>query len=74
MNMSDEIATIELPVVKGKRWCLALDTSLRSPNDIIPPEKQRPLGKNFYSVNSKTVVALENTGFLNFFIPRVGLG
>ncbi|MDD5268250.1 MAG: glycogen debranching protein GlgX [Methylococcales bacterium] len=74
MNMSDEPATIELPVIKGKRWCLALDTSLRSPNDIIPPEKQRPLGKKLYTVNGKTVVALENTGFLNFFIPRIDLG
>ena len=73
MNMSDEAATITLPVVKGKRWCLALDTSLRSPFDIIPPEKQKPLGKNMYSVNGKTVVALENTGFLNFSIPRIGL-
>ena len=74
MNMSDEIATVELPMVKRKRWCVALDTSLRSPYDNISPQDQKPLGKNFYSVNGKTVVALENTGFLNFFIPRVGLG
>ena len=63
MNMSDEIATLELPMVKGKRWCVALDTSLRSPHDIISPQDQKPLGKNFYSVKGKTVVALENAGF-----------
>jgi glycogen operon protein len=72
--MSDEIETIELPVIKGKRWCLALDTSLRSPNDILPQENQKPLGKDFYAVNGKSVVALENAGFLNFSIPRIGLG
>jgi glycogen operon protein len=63
MNMSDEIATVELPMVKGKRWCVALDTSLRSPHDIISPQDQKPLGKNLYLVNSKTVVALENAVF-----------
>ena len=63
MNMSDEIATLELPMVKGKRWCVALDTSLRSPHDIISPQDQKPLGKNLYLVNSKTIVALENTVF-----------
>jgi glycogen operon protein len=63
MNMSDEIATVELPMVKGKRLCVALDTSLRSPHDIISPQDQKPLGKNLYLVNSKTVVALENAVF-----------
>jgi len=63
MNMSDEIATLELPMVKGKRWCVALDTSLRSPHDIISPQDQKPLDKNLYLVNSKTVVALENAVF-----------
>jgi glycogen operon protein len=63
MNMSDEIATMELPVVEGKKWCVALDTSLRSPQDIIPPQDQNPFGKNFYSVNSKAVVIFENVVF-----------
>jgi glycogen operon protein len=63
MNMSDEIAAIELPVVKEKKWCLALDTSLRSPHDIIAPQDQKPISEHFYTVNSKAVVVLENIGF-----------
>jgi len=62
MNMSDEIATVELPVIDGKQWCMALDTSLQSPQDIIPPQDQKPFGVNFYSLNPKTVVVFENVG------------
>lgn len=62
MNMSDETATMELPVIKGKKWCLALNTSLRSPHDIIHPLDQKPFSESFYSVNSKSVVVLENVG------------
>jgi glycogen operon protein len=74
MNMSDEIATIELPIIKGKKWCLALDTSLPSPQDIISPPNQKPLGKGFYPVKSKAVVVFENVGFLNFSLPRMIFG
>jgi glycogen operon protein len=63
MNMSDEVTTMELPAIEGEKWCLALDTSLQSPQDIIPPQDQKPLGENFYSVNSKAVVVFENVGF-----------
>ena len=62
MNMSDESATMELPIIKGKEWCLALDTSLPSPQDITPPQDQKPLSENFYSVSSKTVVVFEQVG------------
>jgi len=63
MNMSDEVTTMELPAVEGKKWCLALDTSLQSPRDIIPPQDQKPFSENFYSVNSKVVVVFENVDF-----------
>jgi len=59
MNMSNENATIQLPVVKGKKWCVALDTSLQSPQDIISPQDQKPFGESCYSVNSKAVVVFE---------------
>jgi len=62
INMSDENATMELPVVEGKQWCLALDTSLLSPRDIISPQDQKPFGNNVYSVNSKAVMVFENIG------------
>ncbi len=69
MNMSDDIVNMELPDVKGKKWCLALDTSLQSPHDIIPPQDQKPLGEKFYSVKSKAVVVFENIGLWNLFLP-----
>ena len=62
INMSDDLATIELPVFEGKKWCVALDTSLPSPYDIIPPDHQNPVDQNVYSVNSKAVVVFENVG------------
>jgi isoamylase len=65
MNMSDENTALELPVVDGKKWCVAVDTSLRSPRDIIHPQDLKPFGKNIYSVNSKTVVVFENIGLIN---------
>jgi glycogen operon protein len=60
MNMSDDNSTIELPMVEGKKWCLALDSSLRSPQDITSPQDQKPYGGHHYSVNPKTVVVFEN--------------
>jgi glycogen operon protein len=62
INMSDESATIELPVIEGKKWCVALDTSLPSPYDITLPDHQNPFDQNGYSVNSKAVVVFENSG------------
>jgi isoamylase len=63
MNMSDESTSIQLPVIDGKKWCMALDTSQPSPQDIIAPQDQKPFGENLYSVNSKAVVVFENIGF-----------
>jgi glycogen operon protein len=63
MNMSDEIATLELPVIDGKKWCLALDTALPSPQDIIPLPDQKPFGERFYAVNGKAIAVFENTEF-----------
>jgi glycogen operon protein len=60
MNMSDQQLIIELPVISGRAWCLALDTSLKSPYDIVLPQDQKPVRKNFYPVNSRTVVVFEN--------------
>ncbi len=60
MNMSEAKATLELPVIDGKDWCRALDTSLQSPKDIILPQDQKPLGEHLYSVNPETVAVFEN--------------
>ncbi len=60
MNMSDHKVSIELPDIEGRVWNLALDTSLKSPQDIAPPQEQRPVRENFYPVNARTVVVFEN--------------
>ncbi|MGZ8191356.1 MAG: glycogen debranching protein GlgX [Methylococcaceae bacterium] len=63
MNMSDQQAPVELPVVIGKHWCLALDTSLPPYCDIVPPDNQKPHNHHCYSVNNQTVVIFENINF-----------
>jgi len=60
MNMSDQQVSIELPVIAGCVWCLALDTSLKSPQDIMSPQDQKPVRGAPYSVNARTVVVFEN--------------
>jgi glycogen operon protein len=60
MNMSENKRTLHLPGIQNRTWCLALDTSLRTPNDIIPPELQKPLSKHSYAVDSRSVVVFEN--------------
>jgi glycogen operon protein len=61
MNMSDEAATINLPQIKAKAWCLALDTTLPSPSDIIPRLEQKNLKGTSYRVGAKAVVVFENS-------------
>jgi isoamylase len=60
MNMSDENVTIELPVIKGKKWCLAIDTSLPSFEDFVTPKNQKPIKNSVYLTNNKSVVVFEN--------------
>ncbi len=43
MNMSDQATSIELPVIKGRQWCLSVDTGQASPLDIIAPENQQEI-------------------------------
>ena len=60
MNMSDSQCIIKIPAIPGKTWCLAVDTSLNSPHDIIPPEEQKPLSKSSYPVSNQTVAVFES--------------
>ena len=60
MNMSDENTSIQLPKILGKKWCVAIDSSLKSPYDIIAPQDQKPFNESIYAVNNKTIVVLEN--------------
>jgi len=63
MNMSDQQVSIDLPVIPNRAWCLSLDTSLASPQDIVPLKDQQQLIDNFYQVNGRTVVVFENKSY-----------
>jgi hypothetical protein len=52
-----------LPVIPNRAWCLSLDTSLASPQDIVPLKDQQQLIDNFYQVNGRTVVVFENKSY-----------
>ncbi|MGR9087431.1 MAG: glycogen debranching protein GlgX [Gammaproteobacteria bacterium] len=62
MNMSRGKRIVELPRIDGKSWCLAVDTALEPPHDIMAPEEQTPIGKHQYEVGDRTVVVFENRG------------
>ncbi|MDD4915932.1 MAG: glycogen debranching protein GlgX [Methylococcales bacterium] len=64
LNMADHKQTMQLPLIAGKQWCLAVDTALNSPKDIIAPKDQKPLGKYHYHVEARSVVVLESTAKL----------
>jgi len=58
-NMSDEAADLALPIVPGRRWHRALDTTRPSPEDIMPPAQQRPHPASSYVAGARSVVVLE---------------
>jgi glycogen operon protein len=60
INMSDEKTDVELPKIKGKKWCLAVDTSQKSPHDNIRRPNQKPITENFFQVLDKSIVVFEN--------------
>ena len=61
INMSEDAISIALPPIKGKLWCVALDTSKKSPKDIIRQSNQQTITTDSFMVSGKTVVAFENT-------------
>jgi glycogen operon protein len=61
INMSEEQTSVELPVIKGKKWCLSVNTAEQSPYDIIRRPNQKPMQNNkTFLVKEKTIVAFEN--------------
>ncbi len=58
-NMSGR--DVSMPLPPAGLWCLALDTGLPSPEDIIPFDKQTPLNNNAYSVKQHSVVVFEHS-------------
>ena len=61
INMSDEQTSVELPAIKGKKWCLSVNTSEKSPYDIIRRPNQKPISNNkTFLVKEKSIVVFEN--------------
>ena len=59
LNMSDIDLTMQLPIDLDRKWHLAVDTAINSAQGLVPPEKQRPLKGNDYSVQPRSVVVFE---------------
>lgn len=60
MNISDYNAEVQIPMLEGKIWRLAVDTEHDSPHDIYLLEDQSPLLHSTYTVAGKSVVVLES--------------
>jgi len=60
LNMSDGPLTVPLPRVPGRRWHRAVDTSLRSPDDIAAPPQQPVAAGSSYPVGPRSVIVLES--------------
>jgi isoamylase len=59
-NMFWESLDFELPVVPGRRWCLAVDTAQPSPYDIADPGSEPDVLGNTHRVEARSVVVLVN--------------
>ena len=61
MNMSDQDWTMRLPTLTGKRWAIAINTAKSSPQDIILPEKQKPVSNPQYQIPPRSVMVFESS-------------
>ena len=59
-NMSDNNLSMELPVLQGRKWHLAVDTSRTVSLDIIEPERQRVVRGKMIHVRSHSIVVYES--------------
>ena len=59
-NMFWESLDFELPVVPGRRWCIAVDTARAVPYDIAEPGSEPDLPGHTVRVEARSVVVLVN--------------
>jgi len=59
LNMSDQSLDVLLPVMRERRWHLALDTAQPAPADILVRDCQMPLIGGAYLAGPRSVVVLE---------------
>jgi isoamylase len=58
LNMHSEALEFEVPSVSGRSWRRAVDTALPSPDDILPPGREKAVDGGVYRVESRGVVVL----------------
>ena len=58
-NMCEAQRDVELPVILGRVWHLAVDTGRDSPDDILEPSVQKPYRRAEYPAGPRSVVVLE---------------
>jgi glycogen operon protein len=61
MNMYWEPLDMAVPMIPGRQWTRAVDTSLPSPSDIADPSTEVALSGPCYRVNGRSIVILVNT-------------
>jgi len=59
-NMFWDSLEFELPVVPGRRWCVAVDTAQPSPHDIADPGTEPDVLGNTRLVQARSIVVLVN--------------
>ena len=59
LNMSEQALELPLPIIAGRRWHRALDTTQDAPVDIIRREMQVALANSLYRASARSVVVLE---------------
>jgi isoamylase len=57
MNMYSDALDFEIPVLPGRKWHLAIDTSAPSPADIADPGSERPVSVTTFKVAAQSIVA-----------------
>jgi glycogen operon protein len=60
MNMYWEPLDMAIPMIPGRQWTRAVDTSLPSPSDIADPGTETTCSGPSYRVNGRSIVVLVN--------------
>jgi len=60
LNMSENTVEMALPQFSDRTWYRAIDTERTSPDDIVPPPQQSPVGTPRYTAAARSVVVLES--------------
>jgi glycogen operon protein len=60
MNMYWEPLDMAVPMIPGRQWARAVDTSLASPSDIAEPGTEKAFSDPSYRVNGRSIVILVN--------------